>query len=129
MLDCASCGQPFKALRPHAKFCSDTCRKRGSRGVLAVVEPAEAKPESAPSSLVTATRTVLEDAGRGDAPLSLLTLELAQAMEDTLPGSPAKATIAKQFQATYAEAMKGVRGADTPMDELRARRDALRRSS
>ena len=136
---CQHCGKPFATTRENAKYCSGNCRQKASaarkRGGN-VVELNPAKTESDPPNRLTyaeqfvdAVKAKLATAGRADEPLSLLALSLAEDAVNERHPVAARKQFTAEFRATYAEAMKGVKGADTQVDELRSRRDAARRAA
>lgn len=124
---CAACGQPFMAKRSTAKYCGSSCRARVATGA---VVPLPNRPTPAPVSsepaLVVAVRAQLDDADRATSPLGLAALELAMALADANTQPGAKATLAKQLEATLVSAMKGAKVAQNPVDKLREQRDRKR---
>ena len=133
VIECARCGKPVATTRTTTKYCGGACREQASqarkrRGVMAAL-PA---PEPPPAKLTYAERFVasvkakLEAAGRGEEPLSLLALSLAEDAVNERHPAAARKQFTAEFRATYAEAMRGVKGAATRVDDLRARRDAAR---
>ena len=58
--------------------------------------------------------------------MSLLALSLAEDAVNERHPAAARKQFTAEFRATYAEAMRGVKGAATRVDELRGRRDAAR---
>jgi hypothetical protein len=81
---CAGCGREWEPKRPHAKYCGDTCRKRGQRGS-AVAEAAaggssvlSVAPVQVVGELSAATRRMLEAAGRVESELGAAALLLAR---------------------------------------------------
>lgn len=136
VVSCASCGKPFATIRHQAKYCGDACRQRASaarrRGGDVVQLPAKAEPPKKltyAEQFVQAVRDKLEAADRLDEPISLLALSLAEDSVNTAHPPAARRSYTAEFRATYAEAMRGVRGAKTVIDELRDRRDALHAGS
>ncbi len=128
-VQCHQCGQPFEAERPHAKWCSATCRKQNQRASGASVtelRPAgQAEEEPVEVGPVTgATWRKLEEAERLDTPEGMTALALAHRLDhggrDT--GS-ALASVARELRATLAEALKGAAVEADPVDEIRARRE------
>ena len=130
---CGICEKPFATTRKSAKYCGDKCRKQASRSGRST-GAGRLDPPEPPARLTYAERFVaavlqrLTDASRADEPLSLLALSLAEdSVNERLPPAARKAFTA-EFRATFAEAMRGV-AADSRVDELRRRRDELRRGA
>ena len=137
-LVCATCSKPFAATNPRAKYCSSTCRsrawnKRTQGGAVpdsaGKSEPEPPRPLAYAQRFVASVEAKLKAAGREDEPLSLLALSLAEDAVNERHPVAARKQFTAEFRATYAEAMKGVKGADTQVDELRSRRDAARRAA
>ena len=135
VVECAQCGKPFATTRSSAKYCGGPCRERASqarkrRGVMAALPTPE--PPEPPAKLtyaeqfVASVKAKLKAAGRENEPLSLLALSLAEDAVNERHPAAARKSFTAEFRATYAEAMRGVRGAATRVDELRTRRDAAR---
>jgi len=119
---CASCGGTFEAQRSSAKYCGQTCRKRGSRrGEVATLPPADE-----PVGLVAATLAELQAAGRADTALGQQALALAERVNNPRDTGSAIAALSRELRAVMVEALKGVEVAADPLDELRARRDRIR---
>lgn len=125
---CVQCGAPFTAKRVTAKYCSSTCRAAASLSAK-VTAKVTALPAAGEAAVVRLTRQELESVGRLETALGSVVMELAQALSDANPGTAAKAQIARQFQAAYEDATKGTKVQQSSVDELRARRDELRRKS
>ena len=131
VVECAQCSKPFAAVRSSAKYCGDNCRQRAAtarkRGVLAALPAVEP-----PAKLTYAERFLqsveakLKAAGRAEEPMSLLALSLAEDAVNERHPPAARKQFTAEFRATFAEAMRGVKGAATAVDELRGRRDARR---
>lgn len=118
---CVTCGREYVAKRSDSRTCGETCRKRRTRGAVAMPELIEG------NSLVEATRRELEEAGKVDTMLGQQALALAARMTGTeTPGGIA--SISRELRTVMAAAIgpvsKGVQ-ADS-VDELRSRRDAKR---
>ena len=121
---CVVCGESFKAESPRARYCGQTCRKRGSRaGVGVVAAPDVDEPASTP--LLDAARRELEDAGVADTAMGQQALELARRMSDPRAMGLSVAPISKELRAVMTEALREAPTASA-LDELRARRDRKR---
>lgn len=116
---CHVCGRDFEAKRKDAITCSATCRSR-KRNVVPPSDPSD-------NSLVKATRTELEAAGKVDTMLGQLALTLAARLRTEMTGA---STLSKELRAVVAEACgttaTGAAAVVDDVDELRARRDAKR---
>lgn len=129
---CVQCGKPFQAQRVTAKYCGSTCRAAASLAapnVVTMPSPDVQSSDSGEAPVVRLHREELVAVGRLETAQGAIVMELARAMADANPGSPSKAQIAKQLQAAYDVAMKGTRIEETRVDELRKKRDELRRKS
>lgn len=149
------CGRPFEAKRKNARYCSDRCRQRAHRNPAAVAAAAKelAKPVKAvragksgasknaaspkrrssskqppAATLYDATRTELAAAGRATSPLGMAALALAHGIESPLETGSGRASMVREFRATLAAALADSQPAASPLDELRAKRDAKRRA-
>lgn len=132
---CAHCGKPFATTRTQAKYCGSACRGAASKarraGTVVALHAQASEPEPA-ARLTYAERFLrsveakLRAAGREDEPLSLLALSLAEDAVNERHPVAARKQFTAEFRATYAEAMRGVKGAATRVDELKGRRDARR---
>lgn len=120
---CAQCGQPYKAKRATAKYCSSLCRTRASRAG----RPAKAapKPTETYGVLESATRRELDAAECLDTMLGWASIELARRIESSTESGSSVASMVRVLRDTMTEALKGTTVAD-PLDELRDRRDAKR---
>ncbi len=125
--ECAVCSAPFDAIRPQAKYCGDTCRKRAQRGGIAgpVVRVEVERP---PSGLVDTVRAALEAAGRVDTIAGQHALELANRIVNAPGMNTGVAALSKQLSVVVAEALRNSAQSTNPLDELRARRDRKRRT-
>lgn len=130
------CGQRFDATSPRARYCSATCRKRGSRAGLRVApvsSPAAAAPplDEAPpvaevGSVVAATIADLSDAGALGTPAGLAAVKLAQLVDGagSLAGSSVAAWV-REMRAALAEAKQKAPAQEVdPIDELERKRRA-----
>lgn len=126
---CASCGKPLTTTNKRARYCDSTCRANGAKRRAKGVP--ELRPEPTPTSATTggvhaATLEELTAAAREGTALGRAALALAARIDAGEDTGSALAAAVKQLQVTLAEAVKGAQIAATPMDELRARRDAKR---
>lgn len=120
--DCDSCGSGYDAQRPNSKFCSESCRKKATRGTSTPrMEPISAAvdPIASTHSRVLAD---LEKAGRAETYLGAAALALADRIDQST-AVMGFAALVKELRSTMDAAMAGVTVADDPVDELRARRD------
>jgi hypothetical protein len=125
---CDHCGKAYEAKRKTSRFCGVNCRNRHARHPeLAVVDggtsapPAGAPPSTSPT--VDAVRRELAAVDRLDSIAGSAALQLAAALDSPTETGSAKASLARQLVATLEVAMKGVKVADDPLDELKRRRD------
>lgn len=117
---CDGCGRPYEAKRKTSRFCSDLCRARN--------KGASGEPE-APSlngHVAASTRAMLEKAERVETPLGASALLLASRIDSAQDTGSALAALNKEWRATLAQATDGVKMAASPLDELKARREARR---
>ena len=129
--NCDECGTAYLAKRPSSKYCTTRCRTRSTRkrqgGTAVQSRPAQPAPDAAPL-----TPGVLADATRAElGPLAdtadgILLLTLATRIDSVPETAPALASLSKEFAARKAELMTHRVTTVSPMDELRARRDARR---
>lgn len=123
---CESCGDEYAARSARSRFCSDRCRVRHSRG--AVPSPGSAGDND---PLVAAVIRELTAAGKLDSMRGQQALILARRMAggDTTAGI---AALSRELRSVVAAATgTSGAGANAPadgIDELRARRDAKRRT-
>lgn len=116
---CAACATDFVGKNSRAKYCSDTCRKRGLRGGTA---PAKAKP----SGLVAVTRRDLEQADRLETVLGQQAMGLAEKLSSGRDTGSAMAALSKEFRAVLDAALDGAVVVSDGLDELAERRDRKR---
>jgi hypothetical protein len=127
---CQQCGVPWEAKSPAARFCSPRCRKAHSRGT----PPVSAFRSSAPvtgvtdESTVSRVRAELAAAGRLDTFRASAALALARRIDEAT-AVMGFAGLVKQLEATMDKVLEGVAVAADPVDELKARRDAIRAAS
>lgn len=131
---CAVCGLPFDATRPQAKYCGATCRQRARRAAPASPALVNADAGKQPSALSGAGEDIvasvvaeLTAAGRQDSAMGVLAVQLAQRMTrfDTGGGL---AALSKELRAVMAAALQQAPASSDLIDELKARRDAKRRT-
>jgi hypothetical protein len=114
---CAGCGESIEQRHPSAKYCSDTCRQRGSRKGRQA-----ASVDSAEPPLVAAVRRELQAAGRLDGVLGQQAVELARQMASPFDTGSARASVSRELRAVMAEALADAPAADDALDELTQRR-------
>lgn len=124
---CRDCGAQIpKAVgrgrqRTYCEICSPPRRKKPPAPRQAADKT---DPPTACGSIHAATLATLEQAGRTDTPLGATALLLAQRLDADQDSGSAMAAMAKQLGATLEDATRGAQIAMSPLDELRARRDA-----
>lgn len=122
--NCDSCAAPYDAQRPNSRFCSESCRKKASRGTSSPhIEPIAADVSAATTR--SRVQAELEAAGRADTYLGAAALALADRI-DQATAVMGFAALVKELRATMDAALAGVQQAADPLDELRRRRDAKR---
>lgn len=129
---CVVCSRPFEALRPQGKYCGATCRQRARRA--APVPPptpidggaAGAGPDVG-EDVVSSVLAELTAAGRQNTALGVLAVQLAQRMTQFDTGG-GLAALSKELRAVMAAALQEAPASADLIDELRARRDAKRRT-
>lgn len=120
--ECEACGGEFEPENARHRFCSDTCRKRGSRG-------ATVAPVRDGDTLEAATCQALEDAGREDTPAGVSAVLLARKLDMGGDTGSSMAALAREHRAALEDALRGAEVVDDPVDELRDRRRKRLRSS
>jgi len=129
---CASCGRSLASQRSDARYCGDTCKKRGQKAQRAaqaagIAPERGVTPESGVEApLVVSVRSALAEADREASVAGQVALELAVRVANRKELGSSVASLAKQLRETMAEALAGVAVAADPLDELRARRDVKR---
>jgi hypothetical protein len=118
----------FEALRPHAKYCSDRCRKRGLRNPELVTEVPQKGPAPRSSGLEVATRAQLEKVGRVDSLAGQQALIMARNVDAAPMGTTIVSSLMREFRSSLAEAMEGVSVEPDALDRVRSRRDAKLRA-
>lgn len=126
--NCDLCGVEYETTSKRSRFCGVTCRSRAHRaggapkGAPAVRLPVT-PPEDVPSN-VDVTREVLEQADRLRTPAGIGALTLAAKLDAGGDTGSALAALQKQHMAALELALRDVKVAESPLDELRARREA-----
>lgn len=123
---CASCGGPIIGKKRGARFCSVNCRDRAAKARqkgVPELRPAAQVVDSPPPSggLRAATLERLEAVNRAGSPEGMLALALAERIDAKADTAAGLAAAAKQFHATFTEALRGADTGDL-LDELAARR-------
>jgi hypothetical protein len=126
--NCDYCGNPYDAQTARSRFCGSPCRIRAHRaGGVPEHRPAERRvtqrDDSLPSN-VEVTREVLEAADRLRTPAGVGALTLATKLDMGTDTGSALAALQKQHMAALEEALRDAKVAASPLDELRARREA-----
>lgn len=152
-IECHSCGDEFVAKRPHAKYCSERCKKRAQRAApkaeqrkaaTAVVgrlmdddeTPREAPAEGrvivddVPLTVYAVTVDELRKAGKVGTVGGQSALALARRIDNpTLDTGSALAGMVKQLEATMAGVLADKDDDGDELDELRRRREERRRAA
>lgn len=125
-LDCQapSCGRRFASQRSHAKYCSDSCRRRANKAKKAgKVVPIDGSAGQVPVvGMVAATRKELEGAGRLDSSLGQAALAAAARVDANHETGSALAALLREHRAIMGEALKGAPTQADRLDELAERR-------
>lgn len=134
---CDVCGVSYEAKRPNSRFCSGTCRKRFSRGVVTLPEVTEGEnapvtdgdvPPVAvlvpPSDLEvgpveSALLAELSEVGRAATALGQAALALARRVDIGRDTGAGLAALVKQLEATRSAATANVKSAASPLDLMR----------
>lgn len=122
---CAGCSSSFEG-RSDAKWCSEKCRKKAARGRVITLGGNPASPDAFTGRVHAQAVKDLTEAGRLDTVLGQACLVLAARIDQNADTGTALAGAIKQLEASMASALKGAAVAASPLDELRARRDAKR---
>lgn len=119
---CEMCGAPFDAKTDRARVCGERCKKRAqrARGTSLSVPLRDA---GVPSN-VDVTREVLEEADRLRTPAGVGALTLAAKLDAGTDTGSALAALQKQHMAALELALRDAKVTASPLDELRARREA-----
>lgn len=118
-VSCAACGRPYEAKTSRARYCSETCKKRGQRR--ATDAPVEPSP-----SLVDATRLELDAAGLLDTRMGQQAMALAAKVASGYDTGSALAAASKELDRLIDKAMASTAKTVSRVDEMKARRDAIR---
>lgn len=124
------CGARFEAVNGNARYCSATCRKRGSRAGLRLAKPATIAVLPEPSvevgSVVAATIADLQESSALDTPAGLAAVKLAQLIDGaTLMQGSSVAAWVREMRAAIAEAKQAPPVEErNPLAEMKRRRDA-----
>jgi hypothetical protein len=118
---CAGCGESIEERHPSARYCSDTCRQRGSRKQRQAGPAAAPEPASEPE-LVAAVRRELETVDRLGSVLGQQALELARQLASPFDTGSARAAVSRELRATMAALLADAPAAADKLDELEERR-------
>lgn len=119
---CDICGEAYEAKRPASKYCSDTCRKRASRGAVATPEaPIAVLPAPTPEvgEVEAALLVELATAERSTTSLGRAALALARRVDIGRDTGAGLASLVKQLEATAKAATADVKSAASPLDKAR----------
>ena len=122
---CGKCGNEYTAKNSRSRYCSDLCRAKASKAPKAAVI---ALPESVPSgSVYASTLAELTAGGVAESSLGAAALEIARRVDNSTGESISSLSAGvRELRATMAEALKDAKVKESPLDQLRARRDAKR---
>ena len=127
---CERCGKTYEAARSTSKFCSSTCRAAVSLARKAG-EPVQLLPQPEPSadggSLTSATIAELAAADRVDCTLGQAAIALARRVDAGHESGSSVAALVRELRVTLEAALDGAARADDVVDELRRKREQLRR--
>lgn len=128
---CESCGRPLEPEAKRARFCKrlDCVRDRTKKRVRAHRAAPDRDVDAEPLSAAEITRRALAEVDRLETPAGVNALLLARKLDVGGDTGSAMAALSKQHLAALSEAMDGVRTAASPLDELRARREARLRGA
>lgn len=125
--NCETCAQPYTAQRPNSRFCSESCRKKASRGSVGADSPA-IPVDSPQNSAISARSRVLETleaAGRAETWEGACALALAERI-DAATAVMGYAALIKQLGETMDRALDGVEQPADPVADLKAKVRSLR---
>lgn len=125
---CEECGTSYTARRPSSRFCGDTCRKRANRRQGPPVE-VPAAPGGVPGPVGAAVRAELAAAGTDATALGVTAVVLADRVDAGGESGTAVASVVRELRAVLADLERNAPVAASPLDELRARRDARMREA
>lgn len=125
---CEACGKSFDAARRARRFCSDTCRKRASRGnVISLPQRPKSGGRSASKSVgdvvtVLATTTAeLDKLEQRATPLGAVALRLAERIDVGNETGAATAALARELRATMEAIEARVPAREGTVSSLRLR--------
>lgn len=131
---CEFCSVQYRTSSPTSRFCSNKCRQaahrqRNSEAVTPQQASVTAEPDDSPppASTSKSVRAQLEQAGRSETYLGQAAIALAERI-DSSRSVMGFAALVKELRVTMDAALAGVKVAEDPIDELRARRDRKRRT-
>jgi len=126
---CDICGDTYEAKRPASKYCSGTCRKRASRGVVKAPDLTKgdwgliALPVSAreieQGPVESALLAELKTAERDNTTLGQAALTLARRVDIGRDTGAGLASLVKQLEATKTSATADVKSAASPLDRAK----------
>lgn len=125
--NCESCGEPFTARQPNARFCREACRKKAARGSSGA-SSARILADSSDSGAISARSRVLatlEAAGRSETWEGACALALAERI-DAATAVMGYAALIKQLGETMDRALDGVEQPADPVADLKAKVRSLR---
>lgn len=129
-MNCRKCENPLPVQEGPGRrrtMCVDCSPKDRRDRVVKAVTTLPSPALSGAGSLVEATRTALEAAGKTDTAEGALTLYLAAQLDAGAHTGSQTAALSREFRAAYEMATKGATtSASTALDQLRARRAARR---
>lgn len=113
---CDVCQAEYEAKRPNSKYCSDTCRKRASRGAVSVV-PITPPPIG---PVEVATLAELTEMGRNDSALGQAALTLARRVDRGAEAPSGLSSLVKQLEATLESVARAAKRAEpSPVDRMK----------
>ena len=115
--------------RPDARFCSERCRKAAARAAAGVPVQLISTPSPVADggSLTAATLAELAAADRVDCALGQAALALARRVDAGHESGSSVAALVRELRVTMEAALDGAARADDVVDELRRKREQLRR--
>ena len=129
---CVVCSGPYEAVRPQAKYCGETCKKRAQRegiaasrrGSAAPASSAEANPVRPVTGLLDSVRAELEVLKKLNSVSGQHALEIAGRIASAPGMNTGVAALSKELSRVLAEARATATVVADPVDELGKRRDA-----
>lgn len=122
--NCEACGSAFEAKRKAARFCTDACRKRASRGQVIAMPQHQSEPAQYP--VHAATYSELVECEQAESMLGQTALALAKRIDVGNETGAATAALARELRTTMEEAKAAGRRPASPVISLRD--EALRRA-